>query len=337
MPKIPLSELAGAIGARLEGDPSFVVSGIAPLERAGPNDLSFLANPRYEAVALASAAGALVTGRDFAADGRNILRCENPYLGFARAVAMLSPDPPVVAGIHPTAIVDPSASIPASTAVGPLAVVGSGVELGEEVVIGAGSHVEDGVRIGAGTRLFSRVTVHRGTRLGERCFVQSGCVLGSDGFGYATDAGGVYHRVPQRGGLTIGNDVDLGANVTIDRGSAGDTVIGDGCKIDNLVHIAHNVRIGRNAMIVAQVGIAGSTVIGDRAVLGGQAGIIGHARIGDRARVGAQAGVIGDVPAGMEVSGYPARPHRDQMRVHALVARLPELFQRLKRLEDRLL
>jgi len=336
MPKIPLSELAGAIGARLEGDPTFEVSGIAPLEWAGPDDLSFLANPRYEAAALASAAGALVTGRDFPADGRNILRCENPYLGFARAVAMLSPDPPVVAGVHPTAIVDPSASIPASAAVGPLAVVGSGVELGEGVVIGAGSHLEDGVRIGAGTRLFPRVTVHRGTTLGERCVVQSGCVLGADGFGYATDDGGVHHRVPQRGGLTIGDDVDLGANVTIDRGSAGDTVIGDGCKIDNLVQIAHNVRIGRNAMIVAQVGVAGSTVIGDRVVLGGQAGIIGHARIGDRARVGAQAGVIGDVPAGMEVSGYPARSHRDQMRAHALFARLPELFQRLKRLEDRL-
>jgi UDP-3-O-[3-hydroxymyristoyl] glucosamine N-acyltransferase len=336
MPKIPLSELAGAIGARLEGDPTFEVSGIAPLERAGPDDLSFLANPRYEAAALASAAGALVTGRDFPADGRNILRCENPYLGFARAVAMLSPDPPVVAGVHPTAIVDPSASIPASAAVGPLAVVGSGVELGEGVVIGAGSHLEDGVRIGAGTRLFPRVTVHRGTTLGERCVVQSGCVLGADGFGYATDDGGVHHRVPQRGGLTIGDDVDLGANVTIDRGSAGDTVIGDGCKIDNLVQIAHNVRIGRNAMIVAQVGVAGSTVIGDRVVLGGQAGIIGHARIGDRARIGGQAGVIGDVPAGMEVSGYPARSHRDQMRAHALFARLPELFQRLKRLEDRL-
>jgi UDP-3-O-[3-hydroxymyristoyl] glucosamine N-acyltransferase len=336
MPKIPLSELAGAIGARLEGDPTFEVSGIAPLERAGPDDLSFLANPRYEAAALASAAGALVTGRDFPADGRNILRCENPYLGFARAVAMLSPDPPVVAGVHPTAIVDPSASIPASAAVGPLAVVGSGVELGEGVVIGAGSHLEDGVRIGAGTRLFPRVTVHRGTTLGERCVVQSGCVLGADGFGYATDDGGVHHRVPQRGGLTIGDDVDLGANVTIDRGSAGNTVIGDGCKIDNLVQIAHNVRIGRNAMIVAQVGVAGSTVIGDRVVLGGQAGIIGHARIGDRARIGGQAGVIGDVPAGMEVSGYPARSHRDQMRAHALFARLPELFQRLKRLEDRL-
>lgn len=336
MPKIALSELAGAIGARLEGDPTFEVSGIAPLERAGPDDLSFLANPRYEAAALASAAGALVAGAEFPADGRNILRCENPYLGFARAVAMLSPDPPVAAGIHPTAVVDPSASVPSSVAIGPLAVVGPGVDLGEEVVIGAGSQLEDGVKVGARTRLFPRVTVHRGTRLGERCLVQSGSVLGSDGFGYATDAEGVHHRVPQRGGLTIGNDVDIGANVTIDRGSASDTVIGDGCKIDNLVHIAHNVRIGRNAMIVAQVGIAGSTVIGDRAILGGQAGITGHARIGDRARIGAQAGVIGDVPAGMEVSGYPARAHRDQMRAHALFARLPELFQRLKRLEDRL-
>jgi UDP-3-O-[3-hydroxymyristoyl] glucosamine N-acyltransferase len=210
------------------------------------------------------------------------------------------------------------------------------VELGEEVVIGAGSHLEDGVRVGTRTRLFPRVTVHRGTTIGERCVVQSGCVLGSDGFGYATDVEGAHHRVPQRGGLTIGNEVDLGANVTIDRGSAGDTVIGDGCKIDNLVHIAHNVRIGRNTMIVAQVGIAGSTVIGDRVILGGQAGIIGHARIGDRARIGGQAGVIGDVPAGMEVSGYPARAHHDQMRAHALFARLPELFQRLKRLEDRL-
>lgn len=336
MPKIPLSELAGAIGARLEGDPAFEVSGIAPLEQAGPEHLSFLANQRYEAAALASAAGALVAGHDFPANGRNVLRCENPYLAFARAVAVLSPEPPVVAGIHSTAIVDPSATVPKSVAVDALALIGAGVELGDEVVVGAGSHLEDGVRVGARTRLFPRVTVHRGTRIGEGCVVQSGSVLGSDGFGYATDRDGTHHRVPQRGGLAIGDDVDIGANVTIDRGSAGDTVIGDGCKIDNLVHIAHNVRIGRNAMIVAQVGIAGSTVIGDGAVLGGQAGVIGHVRIGDRARVGAQAGVIGDVPAGLEVSGYPARAHRDQMRAHALFARLPELFQRLKRLEDRL-
>lgn len=335
MSKIPLGELAGAIGARLEGDPTFVVTGVASLEQAGPEDLSFLANPRYEGAALASRAGALIVGRDFTTDGRNVLRCDNPYLAFARAVPLISPEPPVERGVHPSAIVHPSVSVPENVAVGPMAVVGRDVELGTGVVIGAGSVVEDGARIGAGTRLFPRVTVHRGTRLGERCIVQSGTVLGSDGFGYATDESGRHHRVPQRGGLTIGDDVEIGANVTIDRGSAGDTVVGEGCKIDNLVHIAHNVRIGRKAMIVAQVGIAGSTIVGENAVLAGQAGIAGHLRIGDRARIGAQAGVIGDVPAGAEYSGYPARAHRDQMRAHALFARLPELFQRLKRLEDR--
>ncbi|MGH7570920.1 MAG: UDP-3-O-(3-hydroxymyristoyl)glucosamine N-acyltransferase [Gemmatimonadota bacterium] len=336
MPKIPLGELAGAIGARLEGDPDFIVGGIASLERAGPQDLSFLANPRYETAALASEAGALIVGRDFEANGRNVLRSDNPYLAYARAVAVLSPEPTIEEGIDPSAIVAASATVPEGARVGPLAVVEAHVELGRDVVVGTGSHLDEGVRIGAGTRLFPRVTVHRGTLLGQRCIVQSGTVLGSDGFGYATDERGRHHRIPQRGGLSIGDDVEIGANVTIDRGSAGDTVIGDGTKIDNLVHIAHNVRIGRNAMIVAQVGIAGSTVIGEHAILAGQAGISGHVRVGARARIGAQAGVIGDVPADAEFSGYPARAHRDQMRAHALFARLPELFQRLKRLEDRL-
>ena len=336
MPKIPLGELAGTIGARLEGDPDFIVSGVAPLEDAGPEDLSFLANPRYEAAALASEAGALIVGADFAADGRNVLRCENPYLAYARAVALLSPEPSIESGIHPSAIVDPEARVADDVAVGPLAVITAGVELGEGVVVGAGSFLDEGVRIGAGTRLFPRVTIHRGTRLGERCVVQSGTVLGSDGFGYATDEAGRHQRVPQRGALVIGNEVEIGANVTIDRGSAGDTRIGEGTKIDNLVHIGHNVQIGRNCLIVAQVGIAGSTVVGDHVVLAGQAGLVGHIRIGDRTRIGAQAGVISDVPADAEYSGYPARAHRDQMRAHALFARLPELFRRLKRLEDRL-
>ncbi len=336
MPKIALGELAGAIGARLEGDPTFMVDGIASLEQAGPQDLSFLASPRYASAAVASKAGALIVGSDFEADGRNVLRSDNPYLAYARAVSVISPEPVIESGVHPSAIVSPSASVPDGVTVGPLAVIGPGVELGTGVVVGAGSFLDEGVRIGAETRLFPRVTVHRGTRVGVRCIIQSGTVLGSDGFGYATDGEGRHHRIPQRGGLTIGDEVEIGANVTIDRGSVGDTVIGKGSKIDNLVHIAHNVQIGQNAMIVAQVGIAGSTIIGESAVLAGQAGISGHLRIGAGARIGAQAGVIGDVPANAEFSGYPARAHRDQMRAHALFARLPELFQRLKRLEDRL-
>ncbi|CAN5889864.1 UDP-3-O-(3-hydroxymyristoyl)glucosamine N-acyltransferase [soil metagenome] len=336
MPTLTLRDLAGAIEARLEGDPDVSVSGIAPLERAGPGDLSFLANPRYEESAQRSGAAALIVGESFHGNGRNLLRVANPYLAYARAVELLLPEGPLPAGVHPSAQVDPGARVSATAAIGPLAVLEPGVEVGERVVIGASCVVESGVQVGDDCRIFPRVTLHLGTRLGPRCVVQSGSVLGSDGFGYATDEEGRHHKVPQRGGLVIDEDVEIGANVTIDRGSAGDTTIGAGTKIDNLVHIAHNVSIGRSAFIVAQVGIAGSTSIGDHAVIAGQAGIVGHVRIGDRARLGAQAGVIGDVPADAEYSGYPARSHREQMRAYALCARLPELFERLKAVESRL-
>lgn len=336
MPTLTLRDLAGAIQARLEGDPEVSVSGVAPLERAGPNDLSFLANPRYEESANRSGAAALIVGESFHGNGGNLLRVSNPYLAYARAVELLLPEIPTEPGVDPSAIVHPMARVSPTASIGPLSVVGAGVDIGARTVIGACSVVARGVEIGEDCRIFPRVTLHAGTRLGARCIVQSGSVLGSDGFGYATDERGRHHRVPQRGGLSIDDDVEIGANVTIDRGSAGDTVIGSGTKIDNLVHIAHNVSIGRNAFIIAQVGIAGSTSIGDHVVIAGQAGIIGHARIGDRARVGGQAGVIGDVPADAEYSGYPARSHREQMRTYALFARLPELFERLKAVESRL-
>ncbi len=336
MTAFTLGELARVIGARLEGDPDIIVDGVAGLDEAGPSDLSFLVNPRYREAALHSSAGALVAGSDERIDGRPILRSDNPYLAFARAVEVLSPAEAPAAGVHPTALVDPSAEIPPDAAIGAFAVVGEGSQLGAGATVGIGTVIEPGVTIGPGTRIFPRVTIHRGTRIGARCVVQSGSVLGSDGFGYATDHAGTHHPVPQRGGLDIGDDVDIGANVTIDRGSIGDTVIGPGTKIDNLVHIAHNVRIGRNAIIVAQVGIAGSTRIGDYVVIAGQAGLVGHLNVGDRAKIGAQAGVIGDVEAGTEVSGYPARPHREGMKIQALLRRLPELFERLKALEEKL-
>lgn len=336
MPTLKLRDLAGAIEARLEGDPDVTVSRVAPLERAGPGDLSFLANSRYEESAMRSGAAALIVGESFHGNGRNLLRVANPYLAYARAVDLLLPEAAPVPGIDPGAIVDPSAQIGKDVTIGPLVVIEDGARIGARSVIGAGSFVGPGVEIGENCRIFPRVTLHAGTRLGARCAVQSGSVLGSDGFGYATDEGGRHHKVPQRGGLSIGDDVEIGANVTIDRGSAGDTVIGDGTKIDNQVHIAHNVSIGCNAFIVAQVGIAGSTSIGDHAVIAGQVGIVGHVKIGDRARLGAQSGVIGDVPADAEYSGYPARSHREQMRAYALFARLPELFERLKALESRL-
>lgn len=336
MPKVTLGELAGAIGARLEGDPAVEVTGVARLEDAGPEDLSFLANPRYEVDARESAAAAIVVGDGYRSGEQNILRTENPYLAFARAVELITPSEPLRPGVAETAVVDPSVTVPADASIGPWVVIERGVELGAGVAVGAGTVIEARVEIGDGSRIGPRVTVHRGTSIGERCIVQSGAVLGSEGYGYATDKSGRHHPVPQRGGLVIGDDVDIGANVTIDRGSIGDTVIGSGTKIDNLVHVAHNVRIGKNAIIVAQVGIAGSTQVGDYVVLGGQAGLQGHIRVGDRARIGGQAGVIGDVPADAELSGYPARPHREQMRAYALFTRLPEFFDRLKALESRL-
>lgn len=331
-----LGDLAEAVGARLEGDGGVAIRGVARLEDAGPHDISFLANPKYERAARGSAAGALVVDESYDADGQNVLRSRNPYLTFARATDLIAPAPEPVPGTAESAVVAPSATVPESATIGEYVVIGPEVRLGAGVVIGHGSVIGRGVSIGEGTRVFPRVTIHAGTTIGARCVIQSGAVLGSDGFGYATDEEGRHHRVPQRGGLRIGDEVDVGANVTIDRGSPGDTVIGDGTKIDNLVQVAHNVAIGRGVLIVSQVGISGSSRIGDHTVLAGQAGIIGHARIGEGARIGGQSGVIGDVPAGAEYSGYPARPHREQLRVHALVARLPELFDRLKVLESRL-
>ena len=336
MPTLTLRELADAIEARFEGDPDLPLSGVAPLERAGPSDLSFLANPRYEETARESGAGAVIVGESFLGNGRNLLRVSNPYLAYARAVELLLPEPAFRAGVDPTAVIDPGAEVSSDSSVGPFTTIGPGARIASGAEVGPSCVIEGGVEVGPGCRIFPRVTVHSGTRLGARCIVQSGSVLGSDGFGYATDERGRHHKVPQRGGLSIGDDVEIGANVTIDRGTAADTVIGAGTKIDNLVHIAHNVTIGQNAFIVAQVGVAGSTTIGDYAVIAGQVGIVGHVRIGDRARLGAQAGVIGDVPADAEYSGYPARSHREQMRAYALFARLPELFERLKAVESRL-
>lgn len=336
MPTYMLGELANAIGARLDGDAEVAVTGVARLEDAGPNDLSFLANPRYAEVASRSEAGALIVDPGYAINGQNLLRSENPYLAFARAVELLLPEEKARPGIAESAEVDPSTEVPDDAAIGSGAIVGADVSLGRGVVIGAGTVIEDGVVIGEGSRIFPRVTVHRGTRIGRGCVVQSGTVLGSEGFGYAHDEEGRHHKVPQRGGLVLGDGVEIGSNCAIDRGSPGDTVIGSGTIVDNLVHVAHNVAIGENAIIVAQVGVSGSARIGDHVVLGGQAGVGGHLEIGAGARIGGQAGVIGDVPAGEEYSGYPARPHRDQMRAYALFSRLPEIFKRLKALEDRM-
>jgi UDP-3-O-[3-hydroxymyristoyl] glucosamine N-acyltransferase len=241
-----------------------------------------------------------------------------------------APERPFI-GVHETAVVDPSAQLDADVCVEAFAVIGRGAKVGAGCWIGSHTVIGDGVEVGARTRLYPHVTLYPGARLGARVAIHAGTRIGSDGFGYVF-ANGVHQKVPHVGGCIIGNDVEIGANCTIDRGSIDQTVIGDGTKIDNLVHVAHNVRIGRLCLLAAQVGIAGSVRIEDGVVLGGQVGVSGHLTIGSRATLAAQAGVISDVPAGELWSGYPARPHKQSLRGSAALAKLPDLLKRINAL-----
>lgn len=263
------------------------------------------------------------------------IRVEDPRLAFSRLVGLFRAEPQPATGVDPTAVVRPGATVGEDVCLGPFAVVEGGAVVGDGSRIGPHTVVASGAKIGESCVIGSSCSILGSVRMGRGVRVLAGARLGTEGFGYAEQHGGAV-RVPQVGRLLIGDEVEIGANVTIDRGALADTVVGAGTKIDNLVHVGHNVRIGENCMIVAQVGIAGSVDVGRGVQLGGQAGVAGHLSIGDGARIGAQAGVIGDVPAGATYSGYPARPHRRSMRASAATLRLPDLLARVAELEDRL-
>jgi UDP-3-O-[3-hydroxymyristoyl] glucosamine N-acyltransferase len=269
---------------------------------------------------------------DRLAAGAPAIVARNVHSALARLLPELYPEATPAPGVHPTAVIAPDARLGTGVTVGPFAVIGASAEIGDAARIGA--HVVIGERcvVDAAVVLHPHVTLYPGVRIGARSIVHSGTRLGVDGFGYAWDGSG-HRKVPQVGHCVIGADVEIGANVTIDRGSIGATEIGDGVKIDNLVHLGHNVRVGPHSIIVAQVGVAGSTTIGTGVTIGGQAGIGGHVTIGDRATVAAQAGVFGDLAGGAVYSGYPARPHRESLRGQAAVARLPKLIERIRALE----
>lgn len=329
-----LGELAEVLGCRLEGDPEARIEGVVTLDQAGPEHLSFLTNARYREQALESGAGAILVSEDLAIEGRNLLRAKNPYVVLARVLELFHPHGKQESGVHPTATVEADASVHPSAWVGPGSVIGSGVVLEEGVQVHPLTVVGKRSRIGRETILYPRVVVYPDTQVGARCIVHSGAVLGSDGFGFATQ--GTRHvKVPQVGRLVVEDDVEIGANTTLDRATLGETRVGEGTKIDNLVQVAHGVKVGRSCFLVSQCGIAGSTRLGDFVVLAGQVGVAGHLEIGDGVQVAGASAVFRSIPEG-KAGGYPAIEVGQWHRQTVLLSRLGEMQQRIAELESQL-
>ena len=331
------ASIAATVHGTLTGDPDAQVSAVAPLDRALPHHVTFLSSARYASLLAGADAGiVLVTPAlaDTPGSSRARIVVANPYEAMLSLLAGLYPAKAHTPGIHCTAILGRGASIGDDVTIGPYVVIGAGARIGARVDLHAHVVVGDGVEIGDDCELYESVTCYPGTSLGDRVRVHAGVRLGSDGFGYVY-RNNAHEKIPHVGRCIVEHDVEIGANSTVDRGSIDDTVIGAGTKIDNLVQVGHNVRIGRLCLVMSQVGIAGSVHVGDGAILAGQVGISGHHRIGAGARLAAQAGVFGDVPAGETWSGYPARPHRDALRAQAAMFRLPSLLRAIERLIKR--
>lgn len=317
-----LAELAERLGAVLEGDGAIEVSRIAGIEHAGPGDVTFLANPKYAAAIATTRASAVILDPKAAAAPCAMLRIANPYLAFARAAQAFAPSRRLPPGRHPSAVIAADAVLGENVAVGPLAVIGQRVRIGAGTVIHPHVVIGDDAEIGPDCLIHARVSIREACRLGARVVVQDGAVIGADGFGFAHHADGSHEKIPQTGPVVIEDDVEIGANTTIDRPAVGETRIRAGAKIDNLVQIAHNVRVGRNCLMAAHTGISGSVTIGDGAQFGGRAGVADHVTIGAGARVGAAAGVMKDIPAGETWGGMPARPIRQWLKETAWLARM---------------
>ncbi len=326
-------EIADYVGGRLEGDPSLPINGIANSETARAEDLIYAESERWAERTMASAARCVIAGEGIALAGKTVIRANQPKLALARAAARFFPARPVGAGIHATAIVSAKAQLGAQVHVGPFAVIEANAKVEEGSSIGAGCYVGEGVHIGRECMLYPNVVIYAGVRLGDRVIIHAGTVLGSDGFGYVLDEGG-YLKFPQVGTLVIEDDVEIGSNATVDRGSLGETRIGRGTKIDNLVQVAHNVQIGQHSVIAAQTGISGSSILGTHVVVGGQVGIGDHVRIEDRAVLGGQAGIPSNKIIRGEATywGTPARKMEEFKRQYAAASRLPELMEELREL-----
>jgi len=334
--EISLQKLASMLNGRLEGPPEAIVVGIAGIREARSDQITFLANPKYEAFMADTQAGGIIVERHWAGTcSRPLIRVDNPYLAFARASQFFQRKPFSPLGISSHAWVDDSAKIGDEVSIHPFAYVGPGARIGDRAVLHPFSYVgSDGI-IGEDTTLHANVSILERCTVGCRVTIHSGTVVGSDGFGYARD-GDEYVKIPQAGMVQIDDDVEIGANCAIDRATTGKTWIQKGVKIDNLVQVAHNVVVGKNTILIAQSGISGSTEIGNNVQIGGQVGVVGHIQIGDRAGIAAQSGVTRSIGEGSIVSGTPALPHHNQLRAAAIIPKLPQLFKRIQNLEARL-
>jgi UDP-3-O-[3-hydroxymyristoyl] glucosamine N-acyltransferase len=333
--KKTLGELAALVGGELRGPADLVIRGLAPVDQATPEDITFIAHPRFAPLGEASQAGAVIVSPRWAALDKPLIVVDHPYLAYARVAALFAQARPRWSGISDQAYLGAEVHLGRDVAVGPLVFVGDGVRLGDRVTLMPGCYVGPETVIGDDTYLCPNVTILERCQVGARVLIHSGAVIGADGFGFIPTPEG-QAKIPQLGTVVIEDDVEIGANVTIDRAALGETRVGQGVKIDNLVQVAHNVTLGDHTVMAAQAGIAGSTRIGQWVALGGQAGLIGHIEVGDRAQIGAQAGVTTSVPPDQVLLGTPAWPIKETRRVWACWRTLPDLYRKVRRLEQQL-
>jgi len=331
--KFTASEIAEQVGGEVVGDGGIELAGFAQADAAKPGDLTFAENEKYFRLAEKSQASAILAPEEFASETKPVIRVTNARVAFARVLPLLFPEKQFGPGVHPSAVIAESAQVDNSAHIGPNCVIGENAVIGRQAVLEANCIVGDQSSLGQAVRLFPNVTIYPQSRIGDRVSIHSGSVIGSDGYGYVFDRD--HHRkIPQVGGVVIGDDVEIGANCTIDRGALGNTVIGEGTKIDNLVQIAHNVVIGNHCLLVAQNGIGGSTKVGEYTTLAGQVGVVGHIEIGPKSVVAAKAGVLNNLDGGKQYMGFPAISDREAKRQIIALKKLPELIKRIKKLEQ---
>jgi UDP-3-O-[3-hydroxymyristoyl] glucosamine N-acyltransferase len=329
------AQIARELDGEVVGDGALALTGFAPANAARPGDLTFAENESFFLKAEQSAASAILVDGPYTSACKVIIRVASARIAFARVLPLFFPEETFAPGVHPSAVVDGTAQIDPTAHVGPWCVIGEEVKIGPRAVLQGGNHLGRNCLVGAHSHLFPNVVLYGQTQIGQRVRIHAGAIIGSDGFGYVLD-GGSHRKVPQVGQVIVQDDVEIGANVTIDRGALGPTIIGKGTKIDNLVQIAHNVTFGEHCLVVAQVGVAGSTKIGSHTILAGQVGIIGHLKIGNNVIIAAQSGIIHDIPDGGKWLGSPAQPDRQAKRQLIALHHLPELLRRVSELEKRL-